>query len=459
MARKVKDAALDSAAARRVLKPRGKPYWRTIERGLHLGYRRLKGRAGTWWARHYLGAQTYEIEPIGIADDLSAVDGVVVLDFWQAISAARERMVTRAHEAAGITGPLTVQEAVESYLASLQADGRDVVDSRCRATAHIYPHLGDKPCSELKADHIRDWHRRLAKSLPRARTGAGKEQRHRKFAGDKEATRRRQSSANRVLTILRAALNHNFRNGKIASDHEWRMVKRFKGVDSARLRYLTVDEAQRLINAADPDFRPLVQGALQTGARFGQLAACTVSDFRSDANALRLRSRKGDGTERTYHATLTDEGTRFFQKLCAGRAGSELVFRNVGRIQRTIDREQRRRVKAGLPSEGITSDDPGDWRESEQLRPMVDTCRRAKINPPIGFHGLRHTWASLSVMAGVPLLVVAKNLGHADTRMVERHYGHLADSYIKDAIRAGAPQFGIVEPTNVATLRPARPIS
>ena len=40
-----------------------------------------------------------------------------------------------------------------------------------------------------------------------------------------------------------------------------------------------------------------------------------------------------------------------------------------------------------------------------------------------------------------PLMVVAKNLGHADTRMVERHYGHLAPSYVADAIRAGAPRF------------------
>jgi hypothetical protein len=35
-------------------------------------------------------------------------------------------------------------------------------------------------------------------------------------------------------------------------------------------------------------------------------------------------------------------------------------------------------------------------------------------------------------MNGVPLMVVAKNLGHADTRMVEKHYGHLAPSYVAD---------------------------
>ena len=44
---------------------------------------------------------------------------------------------------------------------------------------------------------------------------------------------------------------------------------------------------------------------------------------------------------------------------------------------------------------------------------------------------------------GEPLMVVAKNLGHTDTRMVEKHYGHLAAGYVADTIRADAPKFGI----------------
>jgi hypothetical protein len=45
-------------------------------------------------------------------------------------------------------------------------------------------------------------------------------------------------------------------------------------------------------------------------------------------------------------------------------------------------------------------------------------------------------------MNRAPLLVVAQNLGHSDTRMVEKHYGHLAPSFIADTIRAAAPTFG-----------------
>jgi hypothetical protein len=57
------------------------------------------------------------------------------------------------------------------------------------------------------------------------------------------------------------------------------------------------------------------------------------------------------------------------------------------------------------------------------------------------FHALRHTWASLAVMGGVPLLVVAKNLGHVDTRMVEKHYGHLAlpSAPLPETTGPGAP--------------------
>lgn len=83
---------------------------------------------------------------------------------------------------------------------------------------------------------------------------------------------------------------------------------------------------------------------------------------------------------------------------------------------------------------------------------MKEACARAKIVPHVGFHQLRHTWASHAVMAGLPLQVVAKNLGHVDTRMVERHYGHLAPSYISDQVRKHAPRFGKVSSTNVRAL-------
>jgi integrase len=89
---------------------------------------------------------------------------------------------------------------------------------------------------------------------------------------------------------------------------------------------------------------------------------------------------------------------------------------------------------------------------ANQTAPLTEACQCASISPPANFHCLRHTYASHAVMNGAPLHVVAKNLGHADTRMVERYYGHLAPSYIADAIRAAAPKFGIKSERKVVSI-------
>jgi hypothetical protein len=44
-------------------------------------------------------------------------------------------------------------------------------------------------------------------------------------------------------------------------------------------------------------------------------------------------------------------------------------------------------------------------------------------------------------------------LGHADTRMTEKHYAHLAPSYVADTIRAHFPTLGIAADTSVAPLK------
>ncbi len=52
------------------------------------------------------------------------------------------------------------------------------------------------------------------------------------------------------------------------------------------------------------------------------------------------------------------------------------------------------------------------------------------------------------------LAIVAEALGHADTRMISKRYGHLAPSHIADAIRAHLPALGIELDGTVTRLRP-----
>ena len=418
MARRIKDNELGSRQAREKLRPRGKPYWRSLEKGLHIGYRRMKGKAGSWSARHYIGKQQYEIEAIGTADDFSDADGVVIFDFWQAQNEARARMVSRARQAHGKTGPLTVREAVEEYLGFLETNRKSGHDARLRMEAFVYPELGEFELEKLTTDRLERWHAALAKMPARVRTKPGDEQQHRITNGD-EASRQRRVSANRVLSYFKAALNRAWRRGNVTSDAAWRRVEPFENVDRPRLRYLTVVEATRLVNAASPGFRPLLQAALCTGARYGELTELRASDFNPDSGTVHVRtSKSGKGR----HIVLDEEGAALFKAWSAGKPGNALLF---------------------------TKRDGSAWSTSHQGAPMIEACDRAKIKPRISFHGLRHTWASLAVMNAVPLMIVAKNLGHADTRMVERHYGHLAPSYVADAIRKGAPKFGFKPDSNV----------
>jgi integrase len=413
MARTVVDTNLDTRAARGRLKARTKPYFRSVEPGLlHLGYRKPLAGAGKWLARHYVGQQTYEVETIAVADDYSDADGVAVVSYRQALAKARERMVARAHHAAGKHGLLTVRDAVEAHLEFIAAHRKSGYDAHQRARTSILPQLGGVEVEKLTTEQIRRWHAALAHTPARIRSPKGVKQRY-KLGKDAESIRRRQASANRTLTQLKAALNMAWRDGRTPSDAAWRRARPFEGVGRARTQFLKVEECQRLINASTPEFRRLVQAALLTGCRYGELCRLMVSDFNDGAGTLAIRTNKAN---KPRHVVLTDEGVDLFRELAAGRAGNSPL---------------------------LARDNGGPWGACHQGRPMMTACEHARIEPPIPFHGLRHTWASLSVMEGMPLMVVAKNLGHADTKMVEAHYGHLAPTYISEAIRAAAPRFGI----------------
>ena len=189
------------------------------------------------------------------------------------------------------------------------------------------------------------------------------------------------------------------------------------------VRYLSLKEVTRLVNACEPVFRPLVQGALATGCRYGELARLEAQDFDAKGGTLHVRQSKSGKPRRVV---LTAEGVELFQRLCAGRASGELLFT--------------------MPNGQV-------WGRSCQDKFMARACERARIKPPATFHCLRHTWASLSIMAGMPLAVAAKNLGHSSIKMVEAHYGHLAPDYIAQQVRQSAPVFGFKPDTKVAALR------
>jgi integrase len=229
--------------------------------------------------------------------------------------------------------------------------------------------------------------------------------------------------ANRVLTVLKAALNHAWREGVVPSDDAWRRVSPFKGVDAPVIRYLAEDEQRRLVNAYSADFREIVRAALLTGCRYGELIALRAADYHADAGTITVCESKAG---KVRHVVLTDEGCTLFDALTAARKGDTRIF---------------------LRSDGKP------WGASHQQRPLAEACARARISPAVSFHILRHSHGSTLAMRGVPMGVIAAQLGHSDTRMTEKHYAHLAPSYVADTIRANFPNLGITKDGAVQALR------
>jgi integrase len=402
--------------------PRGKPYWREIEQGFHVGYRKTKKGAGRWVVREYQGGGKYAEGGLGNADDVMDADDIKTFDWSQAQRMAREWREGRA--AGKNKGPYTVRAAIGDYLEYLKGEGKTSYrDFKWRAEAHILPELGKIAVTGLQPRKIRTWRDKMAATPARLRTRPGKEQKYKPAPEDSDDMRKRQLSANRCLMILKAALNHAFNEDLVDDDTAWRKVKPFRDVERPSERFLTADECERIVNACDGDFRNLVQAALVTGARYGELTRLRIKDFLPDNRTVYIHEGKTPKSRR--HAVLTKSGVEFFRRMAAGKPGGDLIFTHDG----------------GAP-----------WKKSHQTRPMKEACKHAKINPPVGFHALRHSYASAAIRNGVPLLVLASNLGHVDTRMIERTYGHIIEDERKKMLHEGIPDLGNFEPDNVHAL-------
>jgi hypothetical protein len=131
-------------------------------------------------------------------------------------------------------GRYTVARALTDYLSDYKrrgGKGAETIESVVHR--NVLPELGGLLVQKLTTRRLLDWHRSIAERPRHWRSRPGAEPKLAAFdSKDPEAVRRRRATANRVLTYLKAALNHAWRNGAVPSDDAWRRVKSFKAVDA-----------------------------------------------------------------------------------------------------------------------------------------------------------------------------------------------------------------------------------
>ncbi len=216
---------------------------------------------------------------------------------------------------------------------------------------------------------------------------------------------RSDATVNREMSTLRHMLN---------KANEWDMLeinpftKGFRLMlkeNNHRLRFLTDSEIEALLRACDelktytPHLRPIVETALLTGMRRGELLGLKWEQIRN--SFIYLTETK------------------------SGKARQIPINNRLAELFQGVRRENH--LKSPYVFCG-----PDGQRFKEVKHSFTSACRKAGI---VGFrfHDLRHTFASQLVMRDISLKAVQELLGHASLVMTMR-YAHLSKGKLKAAV-------------------------
>lgn len=392
-----KTVRLDTREQRKRLPPRHEPYYVDVAKGVAIGYR--KGiTAASWYLRRFNGTKYHKRE-LGQADDGLPADGVRVLSWPDVVKLA----IVEPARADAFSSKYSVQQCIADYFEHRRA--------RCRSSESIKIDEGkvrrfaekfaDVQVSALTTIGLQSWRDRLV-SQPAANVDITEAKR-------RDMLRASQGTANRLWAICRAALNHAFRTGRVDTDLAWRRIQPFQDVDEARKRFLSVAEANKLLGACKQPFRDLVQAALLTGLRPGELVRLTIGQFQG----TRLEVSAGK-TGKSRFVPLTTQGIAVFKRLAKGRPAPDLMLPNT---------------------------DMKLWTRMQIARAMREAVTAANLDTPAVFYDLRRSYGSLLANAQANDATIAHLLGHADTRMTRRHYAHLLDNVVAAELQAKLPTF------------------
>ena len=208
--------------------------------------------------------------------------------------------------------------------------------------------------------------------------------------------------ANRLTAILKRMFTKALDWEMISEEtlKKIRAVKLIKG-EVRRLRYLSEDEAQRLIDNCDNNLKSIVITALNTGMRKSEILKLTWDRVDLKNRLILLdKTKNGERREIPINSILYNAFSEIVRNL-----KTDYVFYNPKTLKPYY--EIKKSFAAALKKAHIL-----DFR----------------------FHDLRHTFASWLVMGGIDLTTVKELLGHKDVKMTLR-YSHLAASHISNAVK------------------------
>lgn len=248
---------------------------------------------------------------------------------------------------------------------------------------HIVPALGTKRLDQITYGAIEDFKHELVRAETADPPGKGLSAK----------------TANNVLTILRRLIMLAKKRGHVTTvpEIEWLRAER------PDFDFLDFEEADRLVAGADDagDWRAMIQVALRTGLRQGELLALRWDD-------VDLERR------RIVVARQVSRGIITLPK------GNKPRTVELGEVVTAVLRKHRH-----LRGPLVFCDADGEMLTAGECKhPLYRAARRAKLRR-VGWHVLRHTYASHLAMLGASPKTIQELLGHATLEMTMR-YMHLS---------------------------------
>ncbi len=354
---------LSKVRIRNALEPRREPYWGSaISAGHHIGLRRIDAQRASWIARRRPEGGIQEYRSLGWLGPMFGYD--------EAAAAAAQWFKEKDQ---GITASeiVSVSDACRYYV-TFQQDTKKKPQTAHDAKKSFERCVYDDPFGKvllknLRKSHVQTWLDGLTLSP---------------------------STLERTFTRLKAALNLVVKKDKAPDSirRSWTGHELPEIPDNRRKLILDLKQRRRLLKAAKGPVRDLIEAAILTGARAGELTSATRGQFEARTHSLTLNGKTG-----TRDITLSAAAMVLFKRLAEGKGSNDLL---------------------------LTKDNGSAWAHSDWDELVRDAANAAKLPAGTVLYTLRHSWITSTLSGGMSTLEVARLAG-TSLVMIEKNYGHL----------------------------------
>lgn len=288
---------------------------------------------------------------------------------------------------------LTVGAWVDRHIDTLSGvERKTLAEYRRYLVRDIEPTLGQIPLTALRRSDISAWVNQLREDGASGKTIQNK------------------------MGFLSGCLNAAVRDGNLPANPA--VGIRLPRTVRREMCFLTHAEYDLLRAAFTDRWHPLLDFLVATGARFSEATALTPADVDRDNHTVRI--------------------SKAWKRIPDGAVRYELGQPKTRRSNRTVDLPADLLGRLDYTGKYLFTTTTGgpiriySWRTNvwtpalaKAKTPAPGQADKPTLTKPVRIHDLRHTAASWLLAAGVPLIVVSQHLGHEDTSVTSKIYGHL----------------------------------